>query len=128
MQKVQSMGVQVLPAIEIKAFEKQKGKIELITDQHFKLAAKQVLVCTNAFAKELLQELDIVPARGQVLVTSDIKNLSWKGSFHSDEGFYYFRNIGNKVLLGGARNKALKEEETTQMQTSNFIQFITASD
>ena len=122
LQKVQSMGVQVLPAIEIKAFEKQKGKIELITNQHFNLAAKQVLVCTNAFAKNLLPELDIVPARGQVLVTSPIENLRWQGSFHSDEGFYYFRNIGKRVLLGGARNKAFKEEETTEMQTTGMIQ------
>jgi glycine/D-amino acid oxidase-like deaminating enzyme len=69
-----------------------------------------------------LPELDIVPARGQILVTSEIKNLPWKGSFHSDEGYYYFRNIGKRVLLGGARNKAFIEEQTTDMQTSEFIQ------
>jgi glycine/D-amino acid oxidase-like deaminating enzyme len=63
-----------------------------------------------------------VPARGQVLLTSPIENLSWKGTFHSDEGFYYFRNLGNKVLLGGARNKAFEEERTTDMNTSEFIQ------
>ena len=50
------------------------------------------------------------------------KNLPWKGSFHSDEGFYYFRNLGNKVLLGGARNKAFKEEETTEMEITSLIQ------
>jgi glycine/D-amino acid oxidase-like deaminating enzyme len=66
--------------------------------------------------------LDIIPARGQVLVTSGIKDLPWQGSFHSDEGYYYFRNLGKKVLLGGARNKAFREEETTQMQISDTIQ------
>jgi glycine/D-amino acid oxidase-like deaminating enzyme len=94
----------------------------LKTNQHFNFTSSQLLICTNAFTKQLLPELDIIPARGQVLVTSDIKNLPWKGSFHSDEGFYYFRNIGKKVLLGGARNKAFKEEETIEMHTSATIQ------
>jgi len=122
LQKVQSMGVQVFTGTEIKSTEKINGQIELTTNQHFNLIATQVLICTNAFAKDLLPELDIVPARGQVLVTSDIAALRWKGSFHSDEGFYYFRNIGKKVLLGGARNKAFKQEETTQMDITINIQ------
>jgi glycine/D-amino acid oxidase-like deaminating enzyme len=122
LQRVQLMGVQIFTNIEIKNFERVNGKIELRTNQLFNLTTKQLLICTNAFAKELLPNLDITPARGQVLVTSKIKKLSWQGSFHSDEGFYYFRNIGNKVLLGGARNKAFKEEETTEMKTSNTIQ------
>lgn len=122
LQTVQSMGVQVFCGTEIKSFEKLNGKLELRTNQSFTLTTKQILICTNAFAKELLPELDIIPARGQVLVTSEIKNLLWKGSFHSDEGYYYFRNLGKTVLLGGARNKAFTEEQTTDMQTTQFIQ------
>jgi gamma-glutamylputrescine oxidase len=122
LQRVQLMGVQIFTNIEIKKFERVNGKIELRTNQLFNLTTKQLLICTNAFAKELLPTLDITPVRGQVLVTSEIKKLPWQGSFHSDEGFYYFRNIGNKVLLGGARNKAFKEEETTEMKTSDTIQ------
>lgn len=119
---VQEMGVQLFTSTEIKNFKRINGKIELRTNQPFNLVANQVLICTNAFAKELLPELDIVPVRGQVLVTSEITNLPWKGSFHSDEGFYYFRNIGKKVLLGGARNKAFLQEETTQMEITTNIQ------
>jgi glycine/D-amino acid oxidase-like deaminating enzyme len=122
LQRVQLMGVQIFTNIEIKKFERVNGRIELSTNQSFNLTTKQLLICTNAFAKELLPALDITPVRGQVLVTSEIKKLPWQGSFHSDEGFYYFRNIGNKVLLGGARNKAFKEEETTEMKTSDTIQ------
>jgi glycine/D-amino acid oxidase-like deaminating enzyme len=55
-------------------------------------------------------------------LTSPIEDLPWKGTFHSDEGFYYFRNLGKKVLLGGARNKAFNEERTTEMVTTDFIQ------
>ena len=87
-----------------------------------RLSARQLLLCTNAFTKNLFPGIDIIPARGQVLLTSAIRDLPWKGSFHSDEGFYYFRNLDNRVLLGGARNKAFGDEETTEINTSVFIQ------
>jgi glycine/D-amino acid oxidase-like deaminating enzyme len=79
-------------------------------------------LCTNAFTKTLVPELDIIPARGQVLLTSPIESLPFCGAFHSDEGYYYFRNLGNKVLLGGARNKAFAEEATTNAMTTDLIQ------
>lgn len=120
--KVQGMGVQVFTQTEIKSFETSGDKIQLQTSQQFNLLTTQLLICSNAFAKELLTDEDIVPARGQMLLTSPIENLSWKGTFHSEEGFYYFRNLGKKVLLGGARNKAFEEERTTEMTTSDFIQ------
>jgi gamma-glutamylputrescine oxidase len=120
--KVQGMGVQVFTQTAIEAFEHTNDGIELQTSQEFKLTTKQLLVCTNAFAKELFPGEDIIPARGQVLLTSPIENLPWKGTFHSDEGYYYFRNLGKRVLLGGARNKAFDEERTMDMNTSEFIQ------
>lgn len=119
---VVSMGVTVLNSIEIKKFESINGKIELHTNQHFNLSTDQLLICTNAFAKQLLPELDVEPARGQVLVTSEIPDLKWKGTFHYDEGFYYFRNLGNRVLLGGARNAAFEDEHTYELATSPHIQ------
>lgn len=121
-QQVQCLGVQVLTGIEIKNFEEANGQIELTCHPLFKLTASQLLVCTNAFAKELLPHLDIVPARGQILLTSPVKDLPFKGTFHSEEGYYYFRNFGNAVLLGGARHKAFDEEQTHAMTTSGKVQ------
>jgi gamma-glutamylputrescine oxidase len=120
--QVQSMGVTVLNGTEIKSFEKINGRIELKTDQAFNLIADRLLICTNAYAKQLLPGLDLEPARGQVLITSEIHHLRFKGSFHFDQGYYYFRNLGNRVLLGGARNKAFEQEHTFEMQTSDYIQ------
>jgi glycine/D-amino acid oxidase-like deaminating enzyme len=120
--RVQSMGVQVFNSLEIKSFEYVNDHFQLETDHQVSLSASQLLLCTNAFTKNLYPEIDIVPARGQVLLTSPIEKLPLKGTFHSDEGFYYFRNLGNRVLLGGARNKALLAEETTEISTSEFIQ------
>jgi gamma-glutamylputrescine oxidase len=122
LQAVQSMGVTVLNAIEISGFEKVNDHIELYTNQFIHLQADKLLICTNAFARQLLPTLDIVPARGQVLVTSPIPNLQLKGTFHYDAGYYYFRNLGNRVLLGGARNKAFEEETTTELTITNTIQ------
>lgn len=119
---VQSMSVTVLNNIEIKSFEKINGRLLLQTNQPFTLSANQLLVCTNAFARQLLPLLDIEPARGQVLVTSPIDNLPFKGTFHYEEGFYYFRDLGDRVLLGGARNKAFEEEKTDEMAISDTIQ------
>jgi gamma-glutamylputrescine oxidase len=120
--RVQAMGVQVFNSIEIKSFQRINNRFELTTNQPVNFSTNQLLLCTNAFTKSLFPEIDIIPARGQVLLTSPIEDLSWKGTFHSDEGFYYFRNLGNRVLLGGARNKAFAEEGTTDMSTSDFIQ------
>ncbi len=116
------MGVLVLNTIKIKSFEKNGEWVRLETNHHFSLSAQKILICTNAFARQLLPDLDIEPARGQILVTSEIKDLPFKGAFHFDEGFYYFRNLGKKVLLGGARNKAFDDEKTLQMATTDTIQ------
>ena len=122
LQKVQSLGVTILNGIDVTAIKNINEKIVLSTSQQVTLSTSQVLLCTNAFTKTLLPDVDIVPARGQVLVTSPIKNLPFKGTFHSEEGFYYFRNLGDKVLLGGARHKAFDEEATTDFETTGFIQ------
>ena len=123
LQRVQGMGVQVFNHMEVTAIQKKNDGFTLQTSHNIGFETSKVLVCTNAFTKSLFPEMDIVPARGQVLVTTPIEHLPFKGSFHSDEGFYYFRNLGNRVLLGGARNKAFHAEETTEMETSEYIQF-----
>jgi glycine/D-amino acid oxidase-like deaminating enzyme len=122
LQKVQGMGVQVFCGIAVNGFEEGNGKVTINSAGKASFSAARVLVCTNALAPQLLPEVNIVPARGQVLLTSPIENLPFKGAFHSDKGFYYFRNLGNRVLLGGARNKAFAEERTSEAATSPFIQ------
>lgn len=118
---VQSMGVTILNNIEIKSHEKVHGHVLLHTTNTPPLLCSQLLVATNAFARQLLPQLDLTPARGQVIVTSPIENLPFQGTFHFDEGFYYFRNLRDRVLLGGARNKAFEEETTTEMSLSDTI-------
>jgi len=123
LKKVQGMGVQVFTQTEIKSFQKTAGKIILQTNLPVNLSTDQLLICTNGFASQLLPEIDVIPVRGQVLVTSPIKKLAFRGAFHFDEGFYYFRNLsGNRVLLGGARNTALEAENSNEFTVTNTIQ------
>jgi gamma-glutamylputrescine oxidase len=122
-QKAQSLGVQLFNGIDVVGFEQETGSgVVIETEQRIHFHTERLLICNNAFAKELLPQLDIQPARGQVLLTSPIDGLQLKGAFHYDHGFYYFRNLGNRVLLGGARNKSIETENTTSFITTNFIQ------
>jgi len=119
---VQSKGVQILFNTEVKKFKSHKKGVTITTNLEAVLETKKFLVCTNGFAKQLIPSLDVVPARGQVFVTEPIKNLKFKGCFHFDEGYYYFRNLGNRLLLGGARNADFKNEKTYSLETSATIQ------
>lgn len=121
-QLVHSVGVTIFTHIDVKNLEVQTNRVRLETNLPISLSAEQVLVCTNAFAKALLPDLDISPARGQILLTEPIEGLKIRGTFHYNEGFYYFRNLDNRVLLGGARNKFIDAEETFSTDTSESVQ------
>ncbi len=86
-----------------------------------KFSADKIIFCTNAFTKFLQLKNEIKPGRGQVIVTNEIENLRFKGSFHFDEGFYYFRNIGKRILFGGGRNLDFQNEESTEFETNEII-------
>ena len=122
-QRVSALGVTILTQVEVlKLTSRSEGGMVLESSLGLPFQADQVLICTNAFAKSLVPDLDILPARGQVLLTEPIEGLKLKGCFHFDEGFYYFRNLGNRVLLGGARNKFLQQEETFSAEVSEPVQ------
>lgn len=119
--EVRQQGIRILFGFEAAAFEKINGHIVVHGSRGIELATKQLMICTNAFTN-LVPELKVQPARGQILVTSPIHKLPFKGCFHYDEGFVYFRNIGNRVLLGGARNKFFEQENTTELTTTENVQ------
>ena len=39
-----------------------------------------------------------------------------------DKGYYYFRNIGDRILLGGGRNLDFETETTTEFGQTEIIQ------
>ncbi|MCB9063498.1 MAG: FAD-binding oxidoreductase, partial [Halobacteriovoraceae bacterium] len=47
--------------------------------------------------------------------------LPLRGCFHYDRGYYYFRNIDNRILLGGGRNLDKQGETTDEFGTTPLI-------
>ena len=113
-------GVNCLYGVALQNWE-ETGDSVLVNTSIGEILTKRLLFATNGFSKQLLPQLDIQPARAQVLITKPLKNLPWEGSFHYQEGFYYFRNVGNRVLLGGGRNLHFEQEETTEITTTENI-------
>lgn len=116
LKKAQELGVMILNGIEIKEI----GKNQLESNWG-KIPFKKLAICTNGLTQKLLSSEKISPARAQVIISKPIKNLKFKGIFHFDQGYYYFRNVGNRVLFGGGRNLNFKKEETDSLDTSEEI-------
>ncbi len=87
----------------------------------FTFTTQKLLFATNGFAKTITNDA-VKPARAQVVITSPIKNLDIKGTFHLDKGYYYFRNIGDRILLGGGRNLDFQGETTTELGLTPLVQ------
>ncbi|SDQ12909.1 NAD(P)/FAD-dependent oxidoreductase [Flagellimonas zhangzhouensis] len=120
-QKCLSNGIPILYGVEVEALLEAETKA-VVKTKNFEFDSKQVFVATNGFASKLLKSESIKPARAQVLITEPIKNLHIKGTFHFDEGYYYFRNIDNRILFGGGRNLDFDTEETTEFGHTEIIQ------
>jgi gamma-glutamylputrescine oxidase len=112
--------INCLFGIEVQSFKDSDSGIHISTNFGEFLCSK-LAICTNGFAKQLLPEEDIQPARAQVLITKPIPDLSLKGTFHYQKGYYYFRNIHNRILFGGGRNLDFKGETTTSFEQSELI-------
>ncbi len=120
LQLAQKSGVLILNGVQVETFSENGTYVQVKTD-HFEYQTQKILVATNGFAAQLLKE-EVRPARAQVLITEPIPKLSIKGTFHLDEGYYYFRNIDDRLLLGGGRNLDFKGEETSEFGETKRIQ------
>ena len=116
----QEKGIKILNNVIVERFSEDAAQVKIQTNQG-EFTTSKLLFATNGFSNELLQE-KVQPARAQVLITKPIKNPHIKGTFHLDEGYYYFRNINDRILFGGGRNLDFKTEETTQFGQTKLIQ------
>ena len=115
-------GVRVLGGLTALPPEKlNSGKWRVKTHEGYTFDAQTLVVCTNGYAAQLLPELEVMPARGQVLVTSAIAGLSWRGLMHADKGYIYFRSLGTRILIGGGRNLDFDGETTPELNTTEAI-------
>lgn len=117
--------IRVLTGADVKHIEETNDGVHVtcqLNNHSITFKAKQAAICTNAFTNQFLPNEEVTPGRGQVLCTSPIDDLKFTGTFSFDEGFYYFRNIGKRVILGGGRNLDFETETTTRFELNQRIQ------
>lgn len=122
-----SKSVEIKTGADVLKFEEQQDNVHVYLRDPFRnetsvLQCCTLSICTNAFTKKLLPYVDVEPGRGQVLITHPIPGLKFKGIYHFDKGYYYFRVIAGRVLLGGGRNLDFKTENTTDFALNEMIQ------
>jgi glycine/D-amino acid oxidase-like deaminating enzyme len=129
-------GITVLTGAEVRHLDETASEIELHVEHNrlhspkqLVFTAKKVALCTNAFTNRFIHDIDIMPGRGQLFITRPIETpdtVPFRGVFHIDEGYFYFRNIstpeGERILLGGGRNLSPDTEATADFGLSYSIQ------
>jgi glycine/D-amino acid oxidase-like deaminating enzyme len=115
-------GVKIYTGCRVTLVEERSKGVILQINEMTEIVSDKVLVATNGFARNLLPDLEVWPTRAQVLITEPIEGLKLKGTFHMDRGYTYFRNIDQRILLGGMRNIDKAQEYTTDTGTSEIIQ------
>lgn len=122
-----SLGIGIITGCEVTGFEEDaSGRVSInaghnILKEDIIFSGGKLIICANAFMGKILPAPGIKPGRGQVVATKPIKDLKFKGIFHMDEGFYYFRNFGDRVIFGGGRNLDFEGEQTTDFAYSDLI-------
>jgi len=115
-------GVEIKTGAQVKKIEETTNEVRIYMEhEELIFTADHVVVCNNAFAKTLFPTVDVKPGRGQVIITKPIPTIPFKGIFHFDKGYYYFREIEGRVLLGGGRNLDFEGETTTDFGKNEFI-------
>ncbi len=121
-------GIEIKTGCQVMHFNETSQEVQVFCnapglDVMIGFKAAKLFVCTNAFTRSLLPDLDLKPGRGQVLITHPVPGLRFKGIYHFDEGYFYFREIDGRVLFGGGRNLDFEGETTTEFGLSDRIQY-----
>jgi gamma-glutamylputrescine oxidase len=120
-QKARESGVEIMNGITIDSVVSGADSPQInLGEYSFKV--RQIAICTNGFARQLMPELEVLPARNQVVVTEKIPGLNFRGTFHMNKGYIYFRNIDERILLGGFRHTDLENEFTHEFGLTEKIQ------
>jgi gamma-glutamylputrescine oxidase len=122
----QSLGVGMLTGAQVEQWKEQSDAVQIriknpVHSDVITIQAAKVAICTNAFSKSLLPDIDLQPGRGLVLITKPLAHVPFRGVFHMEEGYFYFRDVGNRVLLGGGRNLDFDGETSTNFEVNLSI-------
>lgn len=96
------------------------SNIVVSTSQELEIQTKNLILCTNAFTSKITSE-EVIPCRGQVIVSEPLDQLPCEGPHFYDSGYYYWRNVENRILLGGARNVDFEGELSIDLITNEKV-------
>ena len=118
--KAVDLGVHILFSTTVNSWEDQGEDVSVETNYGC-FRTKKLIIATNGLTKQILPEINLSPARAQVIITKPLSDRPFEGTFHYDEGYFYFRNVGNRVLVGGGRNLDLEGEKTDEIENTDII-------
>lgn len=112
LQRAAALDIPMLTGVEVRSYNEGPSTVQLQTSLPRTIEARRVLLATNAFTDGLVAAVPIEPARNQVLITEPLDGVAIKGCFHHHQGYIYWRNVGNRLLIGGGRHLDLTGEAT----------------
>jgi glycine/D-amino acid oxidase-like deaminating enzyme len=128
--RARDLGVRFINGTTIKSILEKEDHV-VLKSSNLEIESEHLLICTNGFTNLLVKDetkgifdetdAELKPARNQVLVTEEIRNLKLNSCYHYDKGYVYFRNIGNRLLIGGGRNIGGIAEETTDFGSTSQV-------
>ncbi|MDA1267600.1 MAG: FAD-binding oxidoreductase [Bacteroidetes bacterium] len=123
--KASSLEIRILSGLSVAEVNHDEGTVlaeKRDKKEIFKFVGERVAICTNAFTQKLWPASPLEPGRGLILLSKPIAgDIPWKGAFHLDRGYVYFREVEGRLLLGGARNKDFEKEKTTEFEVNPAI-------
>lgn len=116
--KARNIGVKFLMGIEVQKIRNSSKELETKSGSIF---YNKLMVCTNGFSTSLLPDMDIQPARNQVIITKPMRGFSLDGCYHMHKGYVYFREVSNRLLLGGGRHINMLDGNTEKLENTTEI-------
>ena len=120
--KAQQLGVAIQLGLALDSWASTADGVVLQFSRGIEVTAGDVLFATNGFAAQLLPDLDVRPARNQVLLTAPLPDLRLSSGYHYRDGYVYFRPVGKRLLIGGGRHLDRAGETTMTFGDSAVIQ------
>lgn len=117
---VREKGIRKANGVQLNSFEKMHDGYELRTSEGT-LQANRLLLCTNGLSRKLIPSIEVHPSRNLVMISKPYENLPIQGTFHMNEGFLYFRNVENRLLIGGGRHWDPETENTAAHEINELI-------
>jgi len=115
-----TVGVNFLNGLLVQNITETNHEVLVNVGKGLQLRSEKIIIATNAFSAAMADVPDLKAVRNQVYLTEEIQNLKAIGCFHSEEGYVYFRNVGNRILIGGARQH-FDTEDTDQLGQTDTI-------